>query len=264
MSGSSKSSNISIFIGVRVAGPATYVPAHSQNGTGKQIRQMATVNVYQNLNGKRSKFRLTGWGKMADIVARSCATGKELTVICEANTYPGQVPTPGLQPGQPLTFVTGPDGQPITVEKTGFTIRNIHFGADSDKQVAAEIQAGARPPMWNVNGHADNIAWKNICQQRNAVNFVQGQTGFGYANVRLPNGTIIDPATIVSQRQANAAAPAGTAQVQTTGFQGVVQQPAQQPAPVADPVMVNNQNMGYPVNTAAPAATAPVAGQFQM
>lgn len=240
------------FTGVRAAGNPVYVPAYIQNGTGKQIRQMATVNVYHNTGQKTdSKFKLTGWGKMADIMARSITGGKKLTVWCTANTFRGQVPTPGLQPGQPLTFVTGADGQPITVEKIGFTIEDIDFGVDSAKTITEEIQAGIRPAFWSTLGHADNVAWLALCKQRNDAQYIQGNAKFGYADVRMPNGTVIDPATIVSNRQAaaNPAVNTGTAAVNTPGFQGV--------DPNSGQVVVNNQNMGYPANGGQPAVNAP-------
>ena len=46
--------NIMTLIGVRVAGPATYTPAHIP-ASGKPMRQMATMNVYQNIKDKTSK-----------------------------------------------------------------------------------------------------------------------------------------------------------------------------------------------------------------
>lgn len=196
MSGSSTSHNSATLIGCRVAGAPTYTPAYMPNGGQKPVRQMATMTVYQNINGKPSKFRVTAWGKMADVVARSCAPGKEITLMCEIHSYQGKIPVPNQAQGAPLNFILGPDNQPIMVEKTGFVVRRIHFGQDSDKQIQFEIQNGMRPQMWNVAGHPDNVAWKNTCQQRNATQFAPGMNQFGYAIVRTPNGQLVDPATI--------------------------------------------------------------------
>lgn len=257
MSGSSMSYNHVSFIGARVAGAPTYTPAHI-GAQGKPVRQMATINVYQNINGKPSKFRLTAWGKMADVVARSCAAGKELMIEAEAHSYKGKIPVPNQAQGAPLTFVLGADNQPIMIEKTGFVLRRILFGADSDKQVAYEIQNGMRPPLWNVSGHPDQAAWKNVCNQRNAVQFTPGQTQFGYAQIRLPAGQLVDPATF-NKPAADGTSVVGTAQyvapgpVQANGFQGVQAMNAD-----GTPVIVNGAQMGY----AAP--IDPVQGNTQV
>jgi len=269
-----KVKNHCTFIGAHVAGAPTYTPAFLQNGTNKQIRQMCTMNIYDG----NVKFKMTGWGKMADIMAKSCTTGKKVTIECSAKPFMSTIPTPGLQPGQPLTFVCGADQQPILTEKTGFTVQTIDFGADSNKTATEEIQKGMRPPLWNVLGHADNNQWLNvICAQRNAAVFVPGgarfepgTAGFGFARVRQPNGTIIDPATIVNTRQATAPVNTGTAVV-NNGFNQPADQTApapayQQTAPVntgtagfqgvqQQPVMVQGQNMGYAQAPVAPAQT---------
>lgn len=250
MSGASTSLNNVTFVAARVAGAPTYTPQHVPAGgdVNKPNRAMCTFKVFQNINGKPSKFAITAFGKMADVIARSAATGKELTLFCECHSYQGKIPVPNLAPGAPLSFITGQDGQAILVEKTGFILRRIHFGADSDKTVQTEIQRGERPALWNVAGHADNLAWKTLCQQRNAIEYRADMTNFGYAIVRTPNGQIAVNAPV-------AAAP-------VAGFQGT----AQYAAPVAAPVIVNGANMGYQAPPVAPVAPVPAVqgGGFAM
>ncbi len=243
MSGASTSLNTVTFVAARVAGAPTYTPQHVPVGgdVNKPNRAMCTFKVFQNINGKPSKFAITAFGKMADVIARSAATGKELTLFCECHSYQGKIPVPNQAPGGALNFITGQDGQAILVEKTGFILRRIHFGADSDKTVQTEIQNGQRPALWNVAGHADNLAWKTVCQQRNAIEYRADMTNFGYAIVRTPNGQIV----------ASNTAPAAT----TAGFQGTAQY-ATGPAAPGTPVVVNGANMGYQ----APAAAAPGGG----
>lgn len=254
MSGASTSLNNVTFVAARVAGAPSYTPQYVPAGgdVNKPNRAMCTFKVFQNINGKPSKFAITAFGKMADVIARSAATGKELTLFCECHSYQGKIPVPNTAPGAPLNFITGQDGQAILVEKTGFILRRIHFGADSDKTVQTEIQNGQRPALWNVAGHADNLAWKTVCQQRNALEYRADMTNFGYAIVRQPNGQIVSAAVNVSTPAA--------------GFQGTAQYNAAPVVPAA-PVNVNGVNMGYQTPAVAPVApvTAPVAsGGFAM
>lgn len=272
MSGSSKSFNNINLYACRVGSAPEYTPPYLQNGTGKQIRQMCTISVCQNLGDKESWFRITGWGKMADIMARSCAPGKELDIVGRVHSYKGRIAMPRVQ-GQQVQFYAGADGQPLTTDKIGIVIEHIKFGADSDKQLAFEIQQGMRPALWNVTGHPDNVQWKTICQQRNSTQYVQGNTHFGYAVVRQPNGQIIDPATLANNN--GNAATTGTAVAAATnapaGFGGVAAQTGAPAGQAGAPVEVHGQNMGYamPAGQAAPAqnapaGTAPAQGGFSM
>lgn len=250
MSGASTSINTVTLVAARVAGAPTYTPEHIPVGgsADKPQRAMSTFKVFQNINGKASKFAITAFGKMADVIARSAATGKELTLICEVHSYEGKVPEPNQNQGAPVRFICGADGQPLLVEKTGFILRRIHFGADSDKTVQTEIQAGQRPALWNVAGHQDNLNWKSICAQRNATVFRPGMTHFGYAIVKNPHGQIVT-------RQENAPVNnGGYVAKPAAGFQGTAQYSQA-------PVYVQGQNMGYQMPAQQPAATG---GGFAM
>lgn len=226
MSGSSMSFNTVTLVGCRVAGTPVYTPSHIPTGKTEPIRQMASFSIYQNLNGNTpSRFRVTAWGNLADVIAKSCAPGKELTLSCELNSYKGKIPIPNQTVGQPVQFIMGPDGQPITIEKVGLTVRRIMFGQDSNKQIAAEIQRGERKPLWNVEGHPDNIAWKETCNMRNSIQYTPGMTKFGYAEVRQPNGQIVQTQQPTTSYPQYTQGFTGVTPVQQTtqGFTGVTQ-----------------------------------------
>jgi len=246
--------NSAHFVGLRIAGNPTYVPSHI-NAAGKTVQAMCTFTAYQNLKGKSNRFRFTAWGGMADVVARSCCTGKELNIEAGVNSFQGQVVQPDAT-GK-LHVVQNAQGQPIEIEKTGFVVKEIKLGSDSKKTIDNEIQAGIRGVYWQVPGTQDELNWKATCKQRNAAKFDVNSAWFGFAQVRMPkNGQVIDVNT-----QGGGQVNAGTAQFAgnmhavgqamapqgqpTSGYQ---QAPAYQQAPnQAQPVMVNGQNMGYPI-----------------
>lgn len=269
MSGSSKSINTATFISARLAGTPNYVPAHIPAGAAKPLSARCEFSIFQNINDKSSKFKITAFGKMADVMAKSGSTGKEVTIITKINSFQGRVPVTDAQ-GNTQFVVNPATGQPLTIEKTGFILERLSFGADSNKTIAEEIQAGQRPQFWNVAGHQDGETWKQICQQRNAQVFQQGQTMFGFARVSLPqNAQIVDPATMNNMNTQYAGNPAAV----NTGFQNTgtaqintVQTPIVNPGPiVGNPVIVNGQNMGTaPTNTGFQAAPTQVGTNIVM
>jgi len=248
-------------IGVRVAGSPTYTPAHI-NAAGKTIRQMATFSVYANGKGESDadKFKITAWGRMADSVAKSCAKGKKLTLVCSINTFRGRVPYPNANPGAPVQYVMDAQGQPLLINKTGFTIEEIDYGVDSADLIVSEIRMGCRGQYWNVVGHNDEAAWKATCKQRNELEYVIGATHFGYAVVQTPTGTIIDWKTIKTNNNVGTAfvQHAGNTGAVNTGFAGVA------------PVTFGGAPVGYPANTGGfvppvnPAFQQPSAPAFHM
>jgi len=262
MSGSSTGFNVVTIVGARVAGTPVYTPSNIPAGKQEPVRAMCNFTVYQNLNdNKPSRFRITAWGKLADVVAKSCAPGKELTLMCEINSYKGKIPVPGLQPGQPVQYITGPEGVPLLIEKVGFTLRRIQFGADSNKQIAAEIQRGERRPFWNVEGHPDNIAWKETCNMRNSIQYTPGMTKFGYAEIKQPNGQIIQ-----TQQPTNnyTAQPATSYPQATQGFTGVTPiqgTPVQQPAMQQTTPGFSGVTHGFTGTTPVPPTTMPPVAQ---
>ena len=238
-------------INVRVAGSPIYTPAHI-SAAGKTIRQRATFSVYANGRDEANpeKFKVTAWGKMADSVAKSCGKGKKLTLVCSINTYKGRIPMPNANPMAPAQFITDGNGQPLLIEKTGFTVEEIDYGADAAALIISEIQAGLRPQCFAVPGHPDEAQWKAICKQRNDLEFVIGSQFFGYAQVQNPvGGQVIDHKTIGQNHTPNQVN-TGTAFVQHQGNPAMVANGFAMPgmpAPTGQPVVVNGTNMGYAV-----------------
>jgi len=267
---SRNSENFAHFTSARVAGPATYTPPYNQNG--KFFRQKATMNVYQNYNGKRSVFRVTAFGKLADVVAKSCPAGKEVHITGRLNSYDGRVFVRDANGNSmPLTYQ---DGSAITTSKVGVTADTILLGNDSAKQIANEISSGMRPAYWNVPGHQDAAEWDRVKASRNSTKFQIGANMFGFAAVGpIPQGAqAVDPNTVNNAATQGGPTPqsnqnAGTAQAgftpqqnvgtaqagfaqpnQAVGNPGQVQtgfQNASNPAAPPQPVNVNGQNMGY-------------------
>lgn len=180
--------NVNLF-NCRIAGPATYIPAHTKPGAAKAIDAQANFTVYQNIRDRKMEFRVTAWGKMADIIARGGATGKQIHLECSIHSYRKRVwlPTPN---GAQRQFVTLADGQPLMETAVGFTLEHMTFGVDSAKTIQEEIQSGFRPIGWNDPTQPGYQEWRNRCAQNNAIEFQQGMTQFGYAKVATPEGVI--------------------------------------------------------------------------
>jgi hypothetical protein len=250
-------------LGCRLAGPGNYIPAYRKAGSDKVIQAQCKFAVYQNIRGKRLKFDITAWGKLADAIAKYGATGKEITIIGEMNSYDGRVwmQTPD---GAPRQCYTQADGSPLFVTKVGITIKHMKLGNDSDKTVQEEISAGTRPQGWNDSRSPGKQQWLAICAERSKIQFTPGSSHFGYARVSLPqNGEIVASGNVANQAQNGGYNPnVGQAQIQQPvgGYNpqggGYNQQPVaggynQQPVHPANnpnpgqPVEVNGQNMGY-------------------
>lgn len=180
--------NVNLF-NCRIAGPATYIPAHTKPGAAKAIDAQANFTVYQNIRDRKMEFRVTAWGKMADIIARGGATGKQIHLECSIHSYRKRVwlPTPN---GAQRQFVTLADGQPLMETAVGFTLEHMTFGVDSAKTIQEEIQSGFRPIGWNDPTQPGYQEWRNRCAQNNAIEFQQGMTQFGYAKVATPEGVV--------------------------------------------------------------------------
>lgn len=176
------------FIGARVAGQITFIPAHSKNN--KPINQRCIIPVYVNSNrgtnrdgtpGRSDRFRFVAWGKLADICAKSLPKGKALDCVCSPHSYEGRI-----YDAQGNMRVDN-TGQPITVERVGFTIEKIVFGEESQKEIDLEIQNGRRPANWNVPNHPDYQTWASVLQTRQATQYTGGDI-FGFARVVVPSG----------------------------------------------------------------------------
>lgn len=148
---------------------------------------------------KNVPIRITAWngknattGKgLADTFAKCVSVGKELCAVLRMDYFQKRLFIQGVAQTDHL-------GQPIKVGSYGWLIKSdLQWGADSALVIANEIsnwqgQANfsSRPPMWNVQGHADNEAWKTVVANRMATIF-QGEGTYGYARVMVPEGATI-------------------------------------------------------------------------
>lgn len=253
--GGNTGANLVQMMGCRIAGSPNYIPAYVKTGgdPNKPIQAQCKFSVYMNVRNRKMKFEITAWGKMADIIARSGATGKEITIFAEMNSYKGRVwlPTPD---GQPRQHVTLADGQPLLIDKIGFTIRNMHWGPDSAKTIQEEIMAGRRPQGWNDPTSPGKQQWLQMCADRNRQQYVPGNTMFGYARVTMPQNGQVVAGNVANQAQGGGYNQTGQAQMQPNMQQNVqnqqvggYQQPVQPQQNMApnQPVNVNGQHMGY-------------------
>lgn len=197
---SNSGANQTQLMGCRIAGPGNYIPAHRQNNNPDKINQaQCKFTVFQNIRGKRMRFDITAWGKWADTIAKYGATGKEITIFGELNSYRGRVwmQTPD---GTPRQCYTHPDGSPVYVDKIGITLKNGHFGPDSDKTVQEEIRAGIRPQGWDNSATPGKQQWREICATRKQMQYQPGMERFGYARVSLPNnGQVVAGGNVATQ-----------------------------------------------------------------
>lgn len=228
--------------GLRVGGELTFVPAHLSATTGKKISHRVDIPVYCNSHrgnngeGKSSLFKVTAWGDLARKLAISCSPGKALDVVVELSAYKGRV-------WHNQVLVTDTAGQPITVTKTSMTIMRIIFGEETQKHIDDQVATNARPMGWNNPASPDFQLWKNMLQQKMALQYTGGDK-FEFARVLQPNGQILPP----EQASGAVAAPAAVAAVAPVA--GVV-------APAAVPVQAVTQ--AFTPQPGVPVAGVPVA-----
>jgi len=236
----------------RIAGMPVYTPSVVVNG--KTINAKTELTIIENDGEKKNSFRITGWGKQAENLAKGGAVGKAITIFGRLSTYKGRV---WLDMGngnrQP---VQSPQGGDLLITKTGITLERLDWGADSGKTIAQEIQdfqnsggSMGRPPMWQIPGSPDNQTWKNICAARKATEFQPGSTHFGYAEVRIPNGAQVAPPTQSGNQYANNGGHQGGFQAGQPNNNGAAQygNPPQQPATQQGGFQgaANNQQVQY-------------------
>lgn len=254
MSGSARSLSIAMFAGLRVAS-TSFTPEYSKDG--RNVSAKLVINAFENTaskatNGvvkKRESIQFTVWDKLAHICAKSMSPGKEWNCTAYPNVYLGRVFQPGA-PGQPGTPVLMADGSPLMTKKFSFTIQQLTFGEESNKHIANEMQAminnrPVRPLDWNVLGSAGAAEWKQTLLARQAVQFNPALPTYGYARIRMPQGTGISAYIPNAPAQAAAGPAVDTAAAVAATFTGVnpaeptvaapvVGQPVS-PAPVVSP-----------------------------
>jgi hypothetical protein len=251
--------SIANLVGARVAGMAIYTPGYLKAGQEKPVPAKCDVNVTVNVKTRKHSFKVTGWGGMADIMARGCAVGKELTIIGRLDSYKGRV---WMAPdaNNNINYFTNSDGTPFLTTKVGITIETLHFGADSKKCIVDEINTGKRPLNYAVPGSGEEQQWLQMCATKNAELYVQGSQMFGYAKVRVLDGTTPVPAQVANNT--------GTAQFAANVNQQVVNAPVKPlesaklynangqevdaTGTLITPVVIAGQKMGYAATASAP------------
>ncbi len=166
-----------------------YTPAHTKPD-GKAVRARLQIPVLVNVYGKAdpNSFRLIAWGGLADMLAKNLSQGKEMTFICDASSYWGNVYN------NTNAQILQPDGTPLQVRMTSFVIREFVWGGDSERTKIEEINVamasgeGRRPAQWNVPGSPDNLTWKALLTRR-GQSFYNGGEKYGYAKVIGPKTT---------------------------------------------------------------------------
>jgi hypothetical protein len=163
----------------------------------QNVSEKIEITAYKNevmRNGVRREeppIKLTAWGKLAHVFAKSLSPGKELHAFCRVRSYPKRVYQPSTVPGQPGAPVLKADGTILTVDTVGFEIEDYVFGADSAKHIDKEIADGIRPPHWNVKGHPEEAMWKERLKARSAAEFNPNASVYGFAKVRNITGSNI-------------------------------------------------------------------------
>lgn len=256
---SNASKFVAVAVAVRAAGskhPATgvtyggiYYPEHVVNGAKNTARFEA--NVYINgmnftdpetgevKEGRNEVVRIVAWngrnskpgGGLADLCAKAITVGKEFSCELDIRTFKKRL----FIDDKPQTDHLGRE---ILVNGVNFVMKGLPiWGNDSDAVIQAEInnyrQTGqatfsARPPFWNVPGHADAAIWDAIKKTRRAAQYVSGSATFGHARVVVPTGAQLLNAGGNLLNGANPAALMAMLQQLMAG-----QQPVVQPVPVA-------------------------------
>lgn len=174
-------------VNLRVSAPLTYTPAY-QRPDGVLIQQRVQIPVA--INGVKNKktgvadvdyYKLMAWGVLADMAAKRCTLGMSLTFTAKPGTYRGNIFYQNV-------MMLSPDGQPLTKSNIDFTVirQEFHFGQESAGLIAEEVRTGRRPELWNLQGNAHELLWKEIYTKRNLIRYNGVDAKFGYADVRLP------------------------------------------------------------------------------
>lgn len=267
------------FVGTRVAGQLSWVPAHIKNG--KSIMSRVEIPVYANMGrgknvktgeqGRSDSYKFIVWGPMADTCCKSLPPGRGLSIFGRPDPYMGK-----LYNDKGIVR-TDSAGMEILIPKMAFVVFDLKFEHDSAKQIAQEVQTGRRPMNWNVPNHPDWALWVKILNDRQAVVWDGRAPTFGYARVVMPQGPgiAIDFAALQPKAQKgfpdqgqnlpNMVANAFGANIPANGIhqplfdqftgQPIVQQAPQQPAAKFDPYT------GQPIGQASVSPFTPQAPQ---
>jgi len=233
MSGTAKSYLDVELRGIRV-GKTIFTPEHSKNG----VNVSAKLKIYAFANDgdkEGTRLELTAWGKLAHSAAKSMSQGKEFSCHASINVYDKRVFLPSGQANVPGELILKRDGTPLTIKQTSYTIKfgTLSYGAESNSQQQADLQAGERTAASFIPGSADEAQWREKLKARHAnTQFNPALPQYGFAAVQLPKGDGIG-----AYQQKTAQAPAATT------FQGV--NPAAVPAAPAAPAAAPAQAAGF-------------------
>ena len=207
---------VASFSGVRVTGQLTYIPAYRKSD-GQPVNAKCTIPVAKNSHrgthinrgtgqaekGRTDYFNMVAWGKLADIMARSCNPGKALDLVTEPRSYMGRLYNADGSPRMDNAGVA------IEIPKISFNIIMYPvFGEESQNQITKEINEGLRPANWNVEGHPDYALWTSILKQRAAYVWDGQSPNFLWARVVVPQGVQLDFSQ--NANATSAAPPAGS------------------------------------------------------
>jgi hypothetical protein len=257
------------FVGTRVAGTLSWVPAHIK-ANGEKVMSRVEIPVYANTGkgknpktgekGRSDSYKFIVWGPMADTCCKSLPTGRGLSIFGRPDPYMGK-----LYNDQGIVR-TDSAGMEIMVPKMAFVVFDLKFEDDSAKQIAQEIQTGRRPMHWNVENHPDWALWVKILNDRQASVWDGRSPKFEYARVVMPQGAgvTIDFAALQPKRQRQqnqslpemVAATFGANLPAGAKFDHMTGQPIQAPAPLFDPMtgqpIGRPQPIGYDPQTGVP------------
>ncbi len=191
------------FAGLRVAGETIYVPEKVRPSDGKEIQQRCIIPVYQNTgrddaagNAISHVFKLTSWGGLADVCAKSMPKGKEFHAVCSPRSFKGRVFYADRSP------VMDKDGTPLMVTKIGFNLDDLSLGADSFAFLEEEYTRKARGRQWQQPGTQDHANWLVRVASIKAMKYTPGLQRFGYAKVEIYNETSELPVDATADVQA--------------------------------------------------------------
>lgn len=251
--------------GVRVTGELTYIPAYI-NAAGKRVNAKCIIPVAANshkgthkdkngqtVDGRTDFFDVVAWGKLADIMARSCPKGKALDLLCKPGSYRGKVFNADG------SLRTDAAGTAIEVTRVSFTvIDSPAYGEDSKEQIAREIAEGVRPQYWDQKGHPDFDLWTSILKARQAAVWDGRSNKFGFARVVLPKGQL--DFSQPGQQAAPTQQYTQPVQQPQQSMPSMVQHAVNTQAPVVTPANAFGRvNQAQPVT---PAPTAPAASSM--
>ncbi len=151
------------FPGLKV-GACIYYPAY--NKKGHNVKQRIVISA---LTG-HGEMKLTAWGKIADICAKSLSPGKEFHAMAEASALPRN-------------------------SKAVLVLSRLTFGEDSPNLINYEVMCGRRPVDWCIPNTADHAEWRKQLQTRVDTEYdpKTHTLTFGYADVDPRTGFWVGP-----------------------------------------------------------------------